>query len=44
MVQGTQVYLTGEGMANYWLRLLIGYDIIFSALGLALAEAVLAVE
>jgi heme exporter protein B len=44
MVQATQVYLSGSGVANYWLRLLTGYDIIFTVLGLALAEVVLAVE
>lgn len=44
MVQATQVYLAGSGMANYWLRLLFGYDLIFTALGLALAEMVLAPE
>ncbi|HVB40664.1 MAG TPA: heme exporter protein CcmB [Terriglobales bacterium] len=44
MVQATQVYLNGAGVANYWLKLLVGYDIIFTLLGLALAEVVLAVE
>lgn len=44
MVQATQVYLAASGMANYWLRLLAGYDVIFTALGLALADVVLAVE
>jgi heme exporter protein B len=44
MVQATQVYLSGAGMANYWLRLLFGYDVIFTVLGLALADLVLEVE
>jgi len=44
MVQATQVYLGGEGVANYWLQLLAGYDIIFTALGLMLAEMALEVE
>lgn len=44
MVQATQVYLSGSGVANYWLRLLLGYDVIFTALGLALADMVLAPE
>lgn len=48
MVQATQIYLGGTliqgSVANYWLRLLFGYDIIFTALGLGLAEVVLAVE
>ncbi|MGH3180845.1 MAG: heme exporter protein CcmB [Streptosporangiaceae bacterium] len=44
MVQATQIYLSGTGVANYWLKLLIGYDIIFTALGLMLAEVVLEVE
>lgn len=41
MVQATQVYLSGSGVANYWLRLLAGYDVIYSALGLALADLVM---
>ena len=44
MVQATQVYLTGEGMANYWLQLLIGYDVIFTVLAWALADMVLDIE
>lgn len=44
MVEATQVYLTGIGVANYGLKLLLGYDIIFTALGWLLAEAVLEVE
>ncbi|MGH9474287.1 MAG: heme exporter protein CcmB [Terriglobales bacterium] len=44
MVQATQVYLAGSGMANYWLKLLLGYDVIFTALGLLLADMVLEVE
>src|SRR6185312_2042933 len=44
MVQATQVFLGGPGVANYWCRLLIGYDIIYTALGLGLADLVLEVE
>lgn len=38
MVEATQVFLGGVGMANYWLQLLAGYDIVFTALGLMLAD------
>ncbi|MGH9487844.1 MAG: heme exporter protein CcmB [Terriglobales bacterium] len=44
MVQATQVYLSGTGVANYWLELLVSYDVIFSCLGLLLADAALDVE
>ena len=44
MVQATQVYLSGSGVANYWLKLLTGYDIIFTALGWLLADIVIDVE
>ena len=44
MVQATQIFLTGDGVANYWLRLLLGYDVIFTALGWMLADTVLDVE
>jgi heme exporter protein B len=44
VVQATQTYLEATGVANYWLQLLLGYDIIFTSLGLLLADAVLEVE
>src|SRR6185437_9857448 len=44
MVEATQSYLAAEGMANYWLRLLVGYNVIFTALGALLADTVLEVE
>lgn len=44
MVQATQVFLGGIGVANYWLRLLFGYDVIYTLLGLLLADLVLDVE
>ncbi|MGH9465728.1 MAG: heme exporter protein CcmB [Terriglobales bacterium] len=44
MVQATQTYLSGAGVANYWLQLLAGYDVIFSCLGLLLADMVLEIE
>ncbi len=44
MVQATQVYLTGEGVAHYWLKLLFGFDVIYTVLGLLLADLVLEAE
>lgn len=44
MVEATQVSLAGSGVANYWLKLLTGYDIVFSCLGLLLADTVLEIE
>jgi heme exporter protein B len=43
-VQATQVLLLGQGVANYWLKILVGYDIVFTALGLLLADVVFDVE
>lgn len=44
MVQATQVFLAGTGEAAFWLRLLLGYDVIFTALGALLADVVLEAE
>lgn len=44
MVQATQVFLAGSGGAEFWLKLLLGYDVIFTALGVVLADAVLEAE
>lgn len=44
MVEATQLYLNGRGGAGFWLQLLVAYDVIFSALGILLADAVLEVE
>ncbi len=44
MVQATQHLLDGRGMVGYWLRLLIGFDILYTTLGLVLADAVMQTE
>ncbi|MGH9543000.1 MAG: heme exporter protein CcmB [Terriglobales bacterium] len=44
MVQATQVFLAGDGGADFWLKLLLGYDVIFTALGALLADVVLEAE
>lgn len=44
MVQATEVYLNGPGSAGFWLELLLGYDVIFTALGVLLADVVLEVD
>ncbi|MGH9474814.1 MAG: heme exporter protein CcmB [Terriglobales bacterium] len=44
MVEATGVFLSGVGVANYWLKLLVGYDVIFSCLGLLLADMVLDID
>ncbi len=44
MVQATQHLLDGQGEVAYWLRLLVGFDILYTTLGLALADVVIQTE
>ena len=44
MVQGTGMILTGEGDPTLWIKMLIGYDIIFTTISLLLFEVVLHAE
>lgn len=41
MVQATQHLLDGTGEVGYWVRLLVAFDILYTALGLLLAGAVM---
>ncbi len=43
MVQSTQIFLNGGSGAGYWIELLLGFDVIFTCLGLLLADVVLEV-
>jgi heme exporter protein B len=44
MVQSTTVILTGEGDPTLWIKMLIGYDIIFTTISLLLFDVVLHAE
>ena len=44
MVQATQVFLGRSGVADYWWKLLFGFDVVFTTLGLLLADIVLDVD
>lgn len=44
MVQSTGVILTGEGDPTLWIKMLIGYDIIFTTISLLLFDVVLHAE
>jgi len=44
MVQATTSILTGESDPSLWIKLLVGYDIIFTTVGLLLFEVVLHAE
>jgi len=44
MVQATGSILTGEGDPTLWIKLLLGYDIIFTTVSLLLFEVVLHAE
>ena len=44
MVQATGMILTGEGDPTLWIKMLIGYDIIFTTISLLLFEVVLHAE
>ena len=44
MVEATRVILTGDGSVQFWVALLIAYDVIFTVVGLLLFETVLNAE
>jgi heme exporter protein B len=44
MVQASGMILTGEGDPTLWIKLLIGYDIIFTTVSLLLFDVVLHAE
>lgn len=44
MVQATTLVLTGEGSASMWLKILAGYDVVFTVASLVLFEVVLHAE
>jgi len=44
MVQATGYILTGEGDPTLWIKMLLGYDIIFTTVSLLLFEVVLHAE
>jgi heme exporter protein B len=44
MVQATTLVLTGEDSPTMWIKLLAGYDIVFTTLGLLMFEPVLNAE
>jgi heme exporter protein B len=44
MVQAATVILTGEGDPTLWIKMLIGYDIIFTTISLLLFDVVLHAE
>ncbi len=44
MVEATRILLTGDGSANFWIVLLLTYDVVFTTACLALFETVLEAE
>jgi heme exporter protein B len=44
MVQATTSILTGEGSPSLWMKLLAGYDVVFTTASLLLFETVLHAE